>query len=247
MMGWIPLCAGLALACWPATPTRLGAAVERPEPSRRLRKSWLRLAWLLPAVLAWPFAGPGGAIAAVVLTVAYRQDWVAHRRGAAELALTGHTATALRTMVAELRAGAHPVLAAEAAADAVPALSDDLRALAGAARLDSELAAPALPGLAAAWTLARRFGLPMADVLEAARRDVEAGLSFGMRMRAKLAGPRTSALVLAGLPAVCLLLGESMGARPLHVLTGTVPGQLLLVVGALFLWAGTTWCRGLAR
>jgi len=245
MIGLIPLCFGLALACWPAAPTRLHAAVERPAVKRR--KAWWPLAWFLPAAVAWPLAGPGGVVAAGVLTVAFRQEWLAHRRASAGLTLAGHSATALRTMVAELRAGAHPVLAAEAAADAVPALSDELRALAGAARLDTELPAPGLPGLADAWTLGRRFGLPLADVLEAARRDVEAGLSFGRRMRAKLAGPRASAVVLTGLPALCLLLGESMGARPLHVLTGTVPGQLLLVVGALFLWAGTTWCRSLAR
>lgn len=245
MIGLVPLCFGLALACWPAAPTRLDAAVERPV-VKRLRK-WWPLAWFLPAAVAWPLAGPGGVVAAAVLTVAFRQEWLGHRRATAGLTLAGHSATALRTMVAELRAGAHPVLAAEAAAEAVPALSDDLRALAGAARLDTELQAPGLPGLAAAWTLARRFGLPMADVLEAARRDVEAGLSFGRRMRAKLAGPRASAVVLTGLPALCLLLGESMGAKPLNVLTGTVPGQLLLVVGALFLWAGMTWCRGLAR
>ncbi len=245
MIGLIPLCFGLALASWPAAPTRLDAAAERPAVKRRM--SWWPVAWLLPAVVAWPLAGPGGVVAAGVLTVAFRQERQAHRCSTAGLALAGHTATALRTMVAELRAGSHPVLAAEAAADAVPALSDELRALAGAARLDSELDEPGLPGLAAAWTLARRFGLPMADVLEAARRDVEAGLSFGRRLRAKLAGPRASSVVLAGLPALCLLLGESMGAKPLHVLAGTVPGQLMLVVGAVLLWAGTAWCRGLAR
>ena len=159
--------------------------------------------------------------------------------------MAAHTATALRTMVAELRSGARPVTAAEAAAEVVSQVAGDLRALATAARLDTELHAPALPQLAAAWTLAKRHGLSMADVLEAARRDAEAAWTFARRTRAKMAGPRASAAVLTGLPALCVLLGQAMGAAPLGVLTNSTPGGLLLVIGSALLWAGTAWCRAL--
>jgi tight adherence protein B len=243
---WVPLCVGAALACWPAAPNRLEAAVGQTTKLQvRLPEVWAVVQWLLPAALGGLLAGAGGAIAAGVLTLAWWQEWRAHRRAAAELAMAAHTATALRTMVAELRSGAHPVTAAEAAADVVPAVAGDLRALAAAARLDSGLHASALPELAAAWTLGRRHGLPMADVLDAARRDAEAGLAFARRMRAKLAGPRASAAVLTGLPALCVLLGQAMGAGPLAVLAGSTPGQLLLVTGSVLLWAGTAWCRAL--
>lgn len=241
---WLPLCAGAALACWPAAPTRLQAAVEQPT-AVRLPDVWVVLRWLLPAALAGLLAGVGGAIAAGVLTLAWRQERQAHRRSTADLETAAQTATALRTMVSELRSGAHPVTAAEAAAEVVPAVSGDLRALATSARLDGELRAPALPELAAAWTLGRRYGLPMADVLNAARRDAEAGLTFARRTRAKLAGPRASAAVLTGLPALCILLGQAMGASPLPVLAETALGQLLLVAGSILLWAGTAWCRAL--
>ncbi|WP_410593415.1 type II secretion system F family protein [Amycolatopsis sp. lyj-23] len=242
---WSLLCAGAALACWPAAPNRLQLAIE-PPPTVRIPEAWRVLRWLLPAALAGLLAGAGGALAAVALTLAWRQEWRAHRRATADLALAAHTATALRTMVAELRSGAHPVTAAEAAAEVVPAVAGELRALATAARLDTELRAPALPQLAAAWTLGKRHGLPMADVLDSARRDAEAGLTFGRRMRAKLAGPRASAAVLTGLPALCVLLGQAMGAAPLPVLTGSSPGQVLLVAGSVLLWAGTAWCRTLS-
>ncbi|WIX86305.1 type II secretion system protein [Amycolatopsis sp. DG1A-15b] len=241
---WFPLCVGAALACWPAPPNRLQAMIEPPA-TVRVPQVWRAVRWLLPAALAGLLAGAGGAIAAGVLTLAWSQEWRAHRRAAADLTMAAHTATALRTMVAELRSGAHPVTAAEAAADVVPAVAGDLQALATAARLDTELPAPALPRLAAAWTLAQRHGLPMADVLDAARRDAEAGLAFGRRMRAKLAGPRASAAVLTGLPVLCVLLGQVMGAGPLSVLTGSTPGQVLLVAGCVLLWAGTAWCRAL--
>lgn len=241
---WVPLCVGAALACWPAPPNRLQAAVEQ-HTTVRIPEMWRVVRWLLPAVLAGLLAGAGGAIAAAVLTVAWCQEWRAHRRATADLAMAAHTVTALRTMVAELRSGAHPVTAAEAAADVVPEVSSDLRALATAARLDTDLHAPALPELAAAWTLAKRHGLPMADVLNAARRDAEAALAFARRTRAKLAGPRASAAVLTGLPALCVLLGQAMGAAPLTVLAGSTPGGLLLVIGSVLLWAGTAWCRAL--
>ncbi|MEU4517981.1 type II secretion system protein [Amycolatopsis sp. NPDC024027] len=241
---WFPLCVGAALACWPAAPNRLQVMIEPPA-TVRVPQVWRAVRWLLPAALAGLLAGAGGAIAAGVLTLAWRQEWRAHRRATADLTMAAHTATALRTMVAELRSGAHPVTAAEAAADVVPAVAGDLRALATAAQLDTEAPASALPQLAAAWTLAKRHGLPMADVLDATRRDAEAGLAFGRRMHAKLAGPRASATVLTGLPVLCVLLGQAMGAAPLSVLTGSTPGQVLLVAGCVLLWAGTAWCRAL--
>ena len=46
---------------------------------------------------------------------------------------------------------------------------------------------------------------------------------------------------LAGLPLVGLLLGQALGARPWAVLTGTVLGQGLLVVGAVLVAAGLEW------
>ncbi|MGW5719653.1 type II secretion system F family protein [Amycolatopsis sp. NPDC003865] len=241
---WFPLCVGAALACWPAAPTRLQAAVEHPA-TFRLPDLWRVLRWLLPAAGAGVLAGVGGVIAAGVLTLAWHQERKAHRRTSAEIELAAHTATALRTMVSELRSGAHPVTAAEAAAEVVPAVSADLHALATSARLDGELKAPALPELATAWTLAKRHGLPMAEVLQATRRDAESTLTAARRTRAKLAGPRASAAVLTGLPALCVLLGQAMGASPLEVLTESAPGQLLLVAGSILLWAGTAWCRAL--
>ncbi|MFC4081280.1 type II secretion system F family protein, partial [Amycolatopsis samaneae] len=126
-----------------------------------------------------------------------------------------------------------------------PELGGELRALASAARLDGELRSASLRELADVWALARKYGLPMAVVLDAARRDVEARLAFARRLRAKMAGPRASAAVLTGLPAVCVVLGQSMGADPVHVLTATVPGQLLLVAGSALIWTGGSWCRAL--
>lgn len=240
---WPYLLCAVALLAWPSRPSRWPTT---PSPSPPFpATAWRTLRWLIAPALALPLSGPGGAVATGLLTIVARQEWLTHRRAATDLTDAGHAATALRTMVAELRAGAHPVTAAEAAADAVPAFSADLRALAASARFDGPLTAPSLPELAAAWTLARRHGLPMADILDTTRRDVEAGIAFGRRMRAKLAGPKASAAVLTGLPAACLALGEAMGASPLRILTSTVAGQAFLAAGSALVWGGATWSRNL--
>ncbi|MFI5607111.1 type II secretion system F family protein [Amycolatopsis sp. NPDC051903] len=184
-------------------------------------------------------------MAVAVVTVAVRQEWRSRTESAAAVARGEQTSAALRAMVAELRAGAHPVLAAEAAADAVPALSAELGNLATAARLDGALESRQLPELAAAWGLARRHGLPIADTLDATRRDTDAATAFARRLHAKMAGPRMSATVLTALPVVCLAMGQAIGADPLTVLTRTLLGQLFLVTGAVLIWAGTAWSRAL--
>ncbi|ATY15301.1 type II secretion system protein [Amycolatopsis sp. AA4] len=239
---WPFLCAGTGILCWPTTPSRL-----LPAPRLRFRVPPRQSLWLAPAVLALPLGGIGAAIATALLTVAVRQEWRSRRETTETLIRAERTATVLRTMVSELRAGAHPVTAAEAAADAVPELAGELHNLATAARLDGTLESSALPAVAQSWNLARRHGLPIADALEAARRDVDAEVAFIRRLHAKMAGPRMSAIVLTVLPVGCLAMGQLIGANPLAVLTETLIGQAFLVAGAALLWAGTAWSRALTN
>lgn len=158
-------------------------------------------------------------------------------------------------MVAELRAGAHPASAAEAAAvDAQPSAATAMRAIAAAARLDGDLdralaasrtanptTAHVLNQVARAWVLAQRHGLPLAEVLDAVRGDLETRRRFARQVLARMAGPRATATILALLPAIGLALGEAMGAHPLRVLTATPSGQLLLLVGVALACAGVAW------
>jgi tight adherence protein B len=158
-------------------------------------------------------------------------------------------------MVAELRAGAHPATAAESAAvDARPSAAQAMRSIAAAARLDGDIehalaasraatptTATVLTQLSRAWALAQRHGLPLADVLDAVRGDLETRVRFARQVIARMAGPRASATILALLPAIGLALGEAMGAHPLHILTTTPTGQLLLLTGITLACAGITW------
>ncbi|MFE3176059.1 type II secretion system F family protein [Amycolatopsis sp. NPDC059235] len=241
---WPFLCAGTGILCWPAVPSRL---LPSPRLPFRLPIPPRRALWLTPAAVALPLGGIGAAIATALLTLAVRQEWRSRKEAAETLTRAERTSTVLRTMVSELRAGAHPVMAAEAAADAVPELASELHNLATAARLDGTLDSPALPALAQSWNLARRHGLPIADALDATRRDVDAEVAFTRRLHARMAGPRMSAIVLTVLPVGCLAMGQLIGANPLAVLTETLIGQAFLVAGAALLWAGTAWSRTLTN
>ncbi|HEX4701153.1 MAG TPA: type II secretion system F family protein [Pseudonocardiaceae bacterium] len=166
---------------------------------------------------------------------------------------------AIHGMVAELRAGAHPVTAAESAAKDATAPADNvLTTIASTARLGGDLASvlpglthdnpaltPALRPLIHAWSLAQRHGLPLADVLDAVRRDVASRLRFAHKVKAQMAGPRASGTVLAALPLLGVLLGEAMGAHPTHVLLAGPLGQSLLAIGTTLICTGLYWINRL--
>ena len=80
-----------------------------------------------------------------------------------------------------------------------------------------------------------------AGIAEAAREQQQHLAS----VRAELAGPRASARMLAGLPAVGLALGAALGADPVRLLL-TTPGGLACLSGAALLeLAGLRWTAAL--
>ena len=253
-----------AVLCWPAGAgrgrlTELGrrrvrAQVVATGPGSVTRRCLLLVA--LAAGLGALLAGPGGVLAAAMVTgTATARWWAGRDRRAVATAAIG-LSDALGVLVAELRAGAHPSDAARAAADVPPDGSADatraLAAAAAAARLGGDVPA-ALRGvgsaqlrswldrLADAWSLADRYGIALADLLDAVRSDTEQRVRFAAEVQARLAGPRATAAVLAGLPLLGLALGHALGAAPLRVLSETPVGQVLLVVGTGLACVGVLW------
>jgi tight adherence protein B len=251
----------LALLCWPDTRAAARLRSIAGHSPRKRRRSLPRSAvpvMVAAVVVGWLIAGVGGAIAATLLATTTRRRLRARAESRESMTATDGLVEALHTFVAALRSGAHPATAAEMAAeDAQPRTAATMRAIATAARLDGNVAvalntptppalATALGRVATAWQLAQRHGLPLAEVLEAVRRDLEHRARFTRQVLARMAGPRTSALALSLLPVVGIALGTVMGANPLAVLTGTGLGQLLLVVGVTLLCAGVTWSDRIA-
>lgn len=95
--------------------------------------------------------------------------------------------------------------------------------------------------IAAAWTLSEHSGAPIATVLDRIEDDLRARVRQRRAVAAELAGARSTAVLLAGLPSVGIALGAAMGASPLAVLFGTAHGQLALLAGVILDSAGVLW------
>ena len=251
--------------CWPAGAGRLRLAGVRHRcgasaPCGTIfgwvtHRSGLVVVGLAAAAGALPAGLAGSFAAAMVASTATACRRVSRARGAAAAAATD-LSDALGILVAELRAGAHPADAVQAAADTRAGVAGDVvRALAmvaATARLGGDVpaalrsAGPAQlrcwwDRLAAAWWLAEQHGIALADVLDAVRCDTEHRVRFAAEVQARLAGPRATAAVLAGLPLLGLALGQAVGAAPLRVLCVTPMGHLLLVIGTALACAGAWW------
>ena len=205
---------------------------------------------LISATIAPP--GVVGALGAATVTAASRRRRrVRQRRRTAEAAaLQG----ALDVLVGELRIGAHPVAAFEAAAAEVDTdVAGALRTVAARARMGADVAAglrdaahrSSLPAhwqrLAVCWQLAHAHGLAIATLMQAAQRDIVARERFSAQVTAGMAGARATAVVLAGLPVLGVGLGQLIGADPLRFLMSDGAGQWLLAVGVGLSCAGLAW------
>lgn len=264
------LLAAAALCCWPrpaASSRLLGLAPRddrarwRPATPRRPRPATaVALTAAAGTCVGWLAAGVGGAIG--LGTLAATASWrLWSRRGeSASLSAAADLAAALGLLTAELRAGVHPAVAARrVAGDAGPVVAGVLDAIADATRLSGDvpgalhavaaranaagltgLAGP-LGRLAGAWRLSERHGVGLADVLDAARRDLDHRVRSARRLAASLAGPKATSAVLAMLPLLGLLLGQAVGAAPWRMLAGTDAGQVLLAVGCGLLSLGVAW------
>ncbi|MGH8920273.1 MAG: type II secretion system F family protein, partial [Actinomycetes bacterium] len=179
-----------AVLCWPAGVGRgrLTALGRGRMPAGVTGPNWVKHRCLLLVALATGFgallAGLAGGLAAAMVIATVTARWRARRdRRAAATAAMG-LSDALGVLVAELRAGAHPGDAATAAADGPADATSALVAAAAAARLGGDVPAALrsagcaqlrswLDRLADAWSLADRYGIPLADLLDAVRSDTE--------------------------------------------------------------------------
>lgn len=225
-----------------------------PAPARTLRFRVPSAPVVLGAVAGWFAAGPGGGLAGALVAALVRRRRAASRARGAAAALSGELADALRRVGEELRAGVHPAAAltgveadgARARALLGPAavaarLGDDVPAALRAAAGQRPEVAGDLERVAAAWALADRHGIPLAELLAGAQEDLRWRSRFAARVHAQLAGPRATAVVLHGLPVLGLVFGQLTGADPIGVLRDGLPGQLLLVIGVGLTAAGSAW------
>lgn len=155
----------------------------------------------------------------------------------------------LDMVAAQVRAGAAPVEAWQAALDVVDVprttataepVADLLRWAGGTGGASGD---PAAQAAAAAWRLAERTGAPLADLLDSVCATVRAERADRAAVEAALAGPRATSRLLLALPVAGIGLGELIGAAPVHVLWATPAGRACALTGSALLLAGRFWMR----
>ncbi|MWA12605.1 type II secretion system F family protein [Streptomyces sp. BA2] len=110
-----------------------------------------------------------------------------------------------------------------------------------------EPGARGLVGLAACWRVAVDRGAGLAAGLERLEGALRAERDQRSDLRAQLAGARSTAVMLAGLPVLGLLMGSALGAAPLRVLLHTGAGLGCLAVGGALEGVGVWWALRIVR
>ncbi|MFJ9117390.1 type II secretion system F family protein [Streptomyces sp. NPDC102394] len=173
-----------------------------------------------------------------------------HREGAV-IGLCG-------ALAGEVRAGRQPGEALLQAARDSGGLGDAQATVLAAARFGGDVpgalavaarqpGAEGLLGLAACWRVAVDQGAGLAAGLDRLEAALRAERDQRADLQAQLAGARSTALMLAGLPVLGLGLGSALGADPLHVLLHTGAGLGCLLVGGLLEGLGMWWAMRIVR
>jgi tight adherence protein B len=184
--------------------------------------------------LGWLAGGPVAAAVAASYATAGCLAACRHWRTRLAEAATVAALDAVTALAADLRAGLAPAAALAYALPAVEASTvDDVRRLA--------------EQLAAAWRVADRAGVPLADLLDRLESDARGLRRVRAAGAAQAAGARATALLLAALPVAGLALGYGMGTDPVHVLLGTPLGGVCAGLAIAFQLSGLAWSSRLAR
>ncbi|QJC22532.1 type II secretion system F family protein [Arcanobacterium buesumense] len=105
----------------------------------------------------------------------------------------------------------------------------------------SKAATAALPAAFVVCRMSQVTGAPVADVFDSCARGItEAGEAAAARDIA-LAGPQTSAFMLAFLPIVGLVFGTLLGARPVEFFISSIIGFGVLCTGLITEGLGVWW------
>ncbi|CAG6398830.1 membrane hypothetical protein [Actinacidiphila cocklensis] len=118
-------------------------------------------------------------------------------------------------------------------------------ALRAAARLSE--GTRGLAAVAACWQVAVDGGAGLAAALDRVAAALRAEADQRDDLRAQLAGPRSTAGLLALLPLFGVVLGAGLGAQPARILLHTATGVVCLLAGGLLEWAGLAWTARIIR
>lgn len=226
-----------AAACPPPAPSARIAPRSLAVPPRVAIP--LGIGAVVLAALAFDRASLVIALAMGAATVVWVAD--TQRRARAASKRTEAVATFLGHLGTNVEAGAPLHAALERAAEHTPReIARDVAHLIHHVTTGAPLAAETdeFARIAPLFALSASRGVPLSRLVAAARDDIDHARRHRATTNAALAGPKTTAVVLALLPFAGLLMGAAMGANPLALLTGGGLGGALLTVGTALVCAG---------
>lgn len=226
-----------AAACPPPAPSARIAPRSLAVPPRVAIP--LGIGAVVLAALAFDRASLVIALAMGAATVVWVAD--TQRRARAASKRTEAVATFLGHLGTNVEAGAPLHAALERAAEHAPReIARDVAHLIHHVSTGTPLAAETdeFARIAPLFALSASRGVPLSRLVAAARDDIDHTRRHRAATNAALAGPKTTAVVLALLPFAGLLMGAAMGANPLALLTGGGLGGVLLTVGTALVCAG---------
>ncbi|MFI6449467.1 type II secretion system F family protein [Kitasatospora sp. NPDC050543] len=247
-----------------------------PAASARRRLAELRALrppWLVPELLLLPAGlvaaqatgSPVPLIGAAGAVVPVRRWRVRRGRVLQARRRAGAVVELCTALAAELRSGATPRQALE---NVTSRLGEDrsllrrlgagpvARLAAGRYGADVPAAFQALaqlPGgrgaaaVAACWQVTAGSGAGLAAGLDQVAEALRAERGLAEEIEGELAGSQATIAVLAALPAVGLLLGMALGARPIGILLHTPAGLACLVIGLALEGVGLAWTTRIIR
>ncbi|NUW33595.1 type II secretion system F family protein [Nonomuraea sp. SMC257] len=163
-----------------------------------------------------------------------------------------------QSLTAELTAGRTPGEALTRALEAVDFPDPDaLRPVVAAARDGGDVAsalasvAPAQGGeglrrLAACWEVSVTAGAGLAALVDRVGSTLRTAQTHRQDVAAQLAGPRTTARMLAALPVLGIVMAAALNMHPLDFLFGSLPGLACLAVGIALDACGLWWTHRMA-
>ncbi|WP_184350090.1 type II secretion system F family protein [Streptomyces olivoverticillatus] len=238
----------------PGIPPGMGELIERLRRLGRERREWICLPLGLAVALLGRSVLPliAGAVAVPLVRrwlAARRRKREREQREAAVIELCG-------TVAGDLRAGRQPGEAVAGIKDA--GMGPGWPEVSAAARFGGDVpdalrkagrqpGAEGLNGVAACWRVAVDGGAGLAAGLERVAAALGAERDQRDELDAQLTTTRSTAVMLAVLPVLALLMGAALGAAPLQVLLHTPAGLGCLVLGGLLESAGLAWTRRIVR
>ncbi|MGD9958543.1 type II secretion system F family protein [Nocardioides sp.] len=100
--------------------------------------------------------------------------------------------------------------------------------------------------IAAAWQVAHHSGGGLSAAIARVARGLRAAQATRRVVSAELASARATARLMAGLPALALVMGRGIGADPVSFLVGSSAGLVCLAGGLMLGFLGLWWIEAIA-